>query len=247
MFETAIPGAGYGYGTQQVGPPLGTYGSLGSQYGQPAGLPGAVALGQPQFGGQAGWPGVMAQRFGGYPAPQSFPPLTIGPGAIPFQQIQPQFGQPQFGQSQFGQSQFGQSQFGQPQFGQPQFGQPQLGQPQFGGQQLGVTQPQVQLIPVVTPQGWIGLLLLATGQPLAIGPTVGGISGGLGQYPGYGYGVPQGMIGGGQVGLGGLGGGYLPLQVQQQIPQQVSQVYVPGIPIAGPSFPGQPLGATPIH
>jgi hypothetical protein len=103
-------------------------------------------------------------------------------------------------------------------------------------------QPQVQVIPVVTPQGWFGLLLLATGQPLIIGGAGAGISGGLGQYPGYGYGAPQGMIGGAQAGIGGFGGpggGYLPLQAQQQIPQQM--------PFGGPPFAGQPLGGMPIH
>jgi hypothetical protein len=56
------------------------------------------------------------------------------------------------------------------------------------------------------------------------------------------------MIAGGQIGLGGqgvFGGGYLPLQIQQQIPQQVPQTYVPAVPFATPSFPGQPPGA--IH
>ncbi len=219
MFETAISGAGYGYGTQQVGP-QGPY------------------FGQPLFGGPAGG---MAQQFGGYTAgaPQSVLPLTIGHGAVPFQQIQPQFGQPQFGQPQFG----------QPQFGPLQFGPLQFGQPPLGAQQLGLTQPQVQVIPVVTPQGWFGLLLLATGQPLVIGATAGGIYGGLGQYPGYGYGAPQGMIGGAQAGLGGFGGpgGYLPLQAQQQIPQQIPQMYQPVTPFGAPAFPGQPLGVTPIH
>jgi hypothetical protein len=217
MFETAISGLGYGYGTQQVGP-QGPY------------------FGQPPFGGPVGG---MAQRIGGYPTgvPQSALPLTIGPGAVPFQQIQPQFGQPQFGQPQFGQPQFGQPQFGQPQFGQPQFGQPQYGQPQFGQpqwgvQQLGLTQPPVQVIPVVTPQGWFGLLLLATGQPLVIGATVGGIAGGLGQYPLGSFGGP---------------GGSLPLQAQQQIPQQMSQMYQPFTPFGAPPFPGQPLGVSPIH
>lgn len=111
-----------------------------------------------------------------------------------------------------------------------------------------MTQPRIHVIPVVTPQGWIGLLLLATGQPLAVGPTVSGISGGLGQYPGYGYGAPQGVMGGVQTGaggqIGGLGGGYLPLQVQQQIPQQM---YGTSVPFAGLGLPGQPLGAMPIH
>lgn len=224
MFETAIPGAGYGYGTQQVGPPPGTYGNLAAQFGQPVGLP-VGAFGQQPFGGQVGGlAGIMGQRFGGQP-------LTIGTGAMPFQQIQPQFGQPQFAQPQVW---------------------PQFGQPQFGGQQFGITQPQVQVIPVVTPQGWLGLLLLATGQPLVIGATAGGLYGGLGQYQGYGYGAPPGVIGGGQAGfggqVGGLPGGYLPLQVQQQqIPPQLSQMYGPPMPFAGPSFPGQPLGAIPIH
>jgi hypothetical protein len=206
MFETAI--SGYGYGTQQVGP-QGPY------------------FGQPPFGGPAGG---MAQPIGGYPAgaPQSLLPLTIGPGAVPFQQIYPRFGQPQFGQQQLG----------QPQLGPLQFGQPQFGQPQFGIQQLGLTQPPIQpiqVIPVVTPQGWFGLLLLATGQPLVIGVTAGGISGGLGQYPGYGWGAPQGMI-----------GGYLPLQAQQQVPQ-IPQMYQPVTPFGAPTFPGQPLGGMPIH
>jgi hypothetical protein len=226
MFETAIPGAGYGYGGQHVGP-QGPYGNLPGQFGQSA---------------------------GGYPtgAPQSLLPLTMGPGSVPFQQIQPQFGQqqfgqpqfgqpqfgqpqfgqPQFGQQQFGQAQFGQQQFGQPQFGQQQFGQPQFGQPQLGIQQLGLTQPPVQVIPVVTPQGWFGLLLLATGQPLVIGATVGGISGGLGQHALGGFGGP---------------GGYLPLQAQQQIPQQIPQMYQPVTPFGVPTFPGQPFGGMPIH
>ena len=73
MFETAMPGAGYGYGygAQQVGPQ--------GPYGQ------------------------APQRLGGYPVgiSQSVLPLTIGPGGIPFQQIQPQLGQQQFGQQQF--------------------------------------------------------------------------------------------------------------------------------------------------
>jgi hypothetical protein len=68
-------------------------------------------------------------------------------------------------------------------------------------------------------------------------------------------------------GVGGLGGGYSPFQAQQQIPQQqipqqqipqqqipqqqipqqqIPQMYVPVVPI-GTSFPGQPLGAVPIH
>jgi len=107
------------------------------------------------------------------------------------------------------------------------------------------------VIPVVTPQGWFGVLLLATGQPHLIGATIGGIPGGLGQYQGYVYGAPQGMLGWGQTGpsgqVGGLGGGYLPLQVQQQIPQQVPQMYGSAVPFAAPSFPGQPLGAIPMH
>jgi hypothetical protein len=213
MFETAMPGAGYGYGygAQQVGPQ--------GPYGQ------------------------APQRLGGYPAgiSQSVLPLTIGPGGVPFQQQQ--FGQPQFGPPQFGPPQFGPPQFGQQQFGLPQIGPQQFGQPQWGAQQLGPVQSQVQVIPVVTPQGWFGLLLLATGQPLIIGGTAG-VSGGLGQQPAYGYGGQPGIMGGAQTGIGGLGGlggpgGYLPLQAQQQIPQQ--------IPFGATPFPGQPFGFMPIH
>jgi hypothetical protein len=244
MFETAIPGAGYGYGAQQVGP-QGLY-NLSGQFGQPAAPSTAGGMGQPQFGGQPGGLGVgVAQRFAGYPIPQSALPLTMGPGAVPFQPIQPQFGlpqigpqqfgQPQFGlpqigPQQFGQPQFGQPQFGQPQFGQPQFGQPQFGQPQFGTQQLGVTQ-LLQVVPVVTQQGWIGLLLLVTGQPLPIGLAAGGTSAGFGQY----------------TAAGGFGGGYSPLQAQQPIPPGFPQMYSPVAPFGAPAFPGQVPGALPTH
>jgi hypothetical protein len=259
MFETAIPGVGYGSATQQVGLPLGNYGNPFGQFGQQFGPQGTGAFGQPSFGGPAGGQaGILAQRFASYQTPQSVLPLTIAPGTIPFQQIQSPFGQPQLGQWPWGQPSLAQLQIGQPQIGQPQWGQPQFGQPSFGqqpfaGQQLGMTQPQIQLpqvqvIPVVTPHGGFGVLLLATGQPLVIG--AGSLLGGLGQYPGYG--TPwQGLVGGGQTGLGGqiggLAGGYLPLQVQPQIPQQVPQMYGPTMPVGTPNFPGQPFGPMPIH
>ena len=50
---------------------------------------------------------------------------------------------------------------------------------------------------------------------------------------------------------GGPGGGYLPFQSQQQIPQQqipqIPQMYVPVVPIGATSVPGQPPGVAPIH
>ncbi len=225
MFGTTQLGAG-GYGTQPLGP-QGFYGNVLGQFGQPTGM----GIGQLQLGG--------------------LPLMTIGPGAVPFQQTQPQFGQPQFGQ--------------------PQFGQPQFGQPQVGAQVLGQRQAPFIVTPVVTPQGWVGLLLLSTAQPVGIGlgpgmgtqQFAGGIPGGLGQFPqqiapwitgAYGYGLPQlgsqGVLGGAPAGFGGgvgggalagqigggpgaIGGGYPPFQPQQQFG-------------ASPWF-GQPLGALPIH
>ncbi len=255
MFETATPGAGYGYGAQQFGP----QGYLGNLYGQ-FGQPGAV--GQQQLGGQlGGMAGGMAQGFlpfgagqgipgYGYATPQTVLPLTVAPGTVPFHQLQQQT-QPQIGPWQYGASQV-----------------------PFGQQQFGQVQPQLQVIPVLTPQGWIGQLVLTIGQQPG-----GGVGAGLGgqqfgqmpsvaQWPtaGYGYGVPQispqAMMGGLQPGFGGggfgsqFGGGYSPFQVQQQIPQQqipqqqipqIPQMYVPVVPIGATSFPGQPFGAAPIH
>jgi hypothetical protein len=288
MFGTAIPGAPYGYGAQQLGP-QGYLGNLYGQVGQPGGVQTAGPFGQQQLGGQLGGvAGGMAQGFlpfgavqgipgYGYATPQTVLPLTVAPGTVPFQQVQQT--QPQLGPWQYGASQ------------QP-FGQPPLGQPQFGQQQFGQGQPQLLVIPVLTPQGVVGQLVLAIGQQPG-----GGFGGGLGgqqfgqiaptaPWPstGYGYGVPQispqALMGGIQPGIGGggfggqfgggggLGGGYLPYQAQQQIPQQqipqqlipqqlipqqqipqqqIPQMYVPIVPIGAASFPGQPLGAVPIH
>ncbi|MFL5494335.1 MAG: hypothetical protein ACJ8DC_08140 [Gemmatimonadales bacterium] len=286
MFVTATPGPGYGYGAQQFGP-LGYLGNLYGQVGQPGGVQTAGPFGQ-QLGGQqqpggqlGGGAGGMAQGFlpfgavqgipgYGYATPQTVLPLTVAPGTVPFQQTQQT--QPQLGLWQYGASQLP--------FGQQPFGQQPFGQQPFGQQQLGPVQPQLQVIPVLTPQGLVGQLVLTIGQQPG-----GGFGAGLGgqqfgqpsvaPWPttGYGYGVPQispqAMMGGVQPGfggggfgsqfggVGGLGGGYSPFQAQQQIPQQqipqqqipqqqIPQMYVPVIPI-GTSFPGQPLGAVPIH
>jgi hypothetical protein len=245
MFETATPGAGYGYGAQQF-VPQGYLGNLYGQVGQPGGVQTAGPFGPQQLGGQLGGaPGGMAQGFlpfgagqgipgYGYATPPTVLPLTVAPGTVPFQP--PQQTQPQLGPWQYGASQL-----------------------PFGQQQFGPVQPQLQVIPVLTPQGWIGQLVLTIGQqPGPVAPWL---------TTGYGYGVPQispqapmggvqpGFGGGGFGGQfsGGPGGGYLPFQAQQQIPQQqipqqqIPQMYVPVVPIGATSFPGQPLGAAPIH
>jgi hypothetical protein len=250
MFETATPGAGYGYGAQQFGP-QGYLGNLYGQVGQPGGVQTAGPFGPQQLGGQLGGvPGGMAQGFlpfgagqgipgYGYATPPTVLPLTVAPGTVPFQP--PQQTQPQLGPWQYGASQL-----------------------PFGQQQFGPVQPQLQVIPVLTPQGWIGQLVLTIGQqPGPVAPWL---------TTGYGYGVPQispqapmggvqpGFGGGGFGGQfgGGPGGGYLPFQALQQIPQQqipqqqipqqqIPQMYVPVVPIGATSFPGQPLGAAPIH
>jgi hypothetical protein len=266
MFETATPGAGYGYGAQQFGP-QGYLGNLYGQVGQPGGVQTAGPFGPQQLGGQLGGvPGGIAQGFlpfgagqgipgYGYATPQTVLPLTVAPGTVPFQP--PQQTQPQLGPWQYGASQL-----------------------PFGQQQFGPVQPQLQVIPVLTPQGWIGQLVLTIGQQPGggFGAGLGGQQ--FGQMPsvapwlttGYGYGVPQispqapmggvqpGFGGGGFGGQfgGGPGGGYLPFQALQQMPQQqmpqqqipqqqIPQMYVPVVPIGATSFPGQPLGAAPIH
>jgi hypothetical protein len=278
MFVTATPGAGFGFGAQQFGP-QGYLGNLYGQFGQPGGVQTAAPFGQQQPGGQqqfggqqqlggqlGGGVGGIAQGFlpfgavqgipgYGYATPQTVLPLTVAPGTVPFQQMQQT--QPQLGPWQYGASQF-----------------------PFGQQPFGQVQPQLQVIPVLTPQGLVGQLVLTIGQQ-----SGGGLGAGLGgqqfgQMPsvppwastGYGYAVPQispqAMIGGVQPGfgggglgsqlggVGGLGGGYSPFQTLQQIPQQqipqisqqqIPQMYVPVVPIGAASFPGQPLGAVPIH
>jgi hypothetical protein len=274
MFETATPGAGYGYGAQQFGP-QGYLGNLYGQFGQPGGVQtawpfgqqlGGQQLGGQQFGGQqlGGQPGGVAGGiaqgflpFGavqgipgyGYATPQTVLPLTVAPGTVPFQQVQQS--QPQFGLWQYGASQV-----------------------PFGQQQFGQVQPQLQVIPVLTPQGLVGQLVLTIGQQPGggFGAGLGGQQ--FGQMPsvapwpiaGYGYGVPQispqAMIGGVQPGfgqpgfggggfgsqfggVGGLGGGYSPFQAQQQIPQQqIPQQQIPQQQIPQMYVPVVPIGAT---
>jgi hypothetical protein len=172
---------------------------------------------QQPFGAGTGIPGIL--------------PLTVAPGAVPFQQIQQ---------------------------AQPQLGPWYSGAPQspFGQQQLGGVQPHFAVIPVLTPQGVVGQLVLM------IAPQPGG--GAPWATAGYGYGVPQispqalmggvqpafggGGFGGQYGGAAGLGGGYSPFQAQQLIPQQqIPQTYVPFVPIGATGFPGQPPGVGPIH
>jgi hypothetical protein len=232
MFETLVPGAGYGYGAQQFGP----QGYLGNLYGQ-FGQPGAVGQQQPggQLGGMAGGMAHGFLPFGagqgipgyGYATPQTVLPLTVAPGTVPFHQLQQT--QPQLGPWQYGASQV-----------------------PFGQQQFGQVQPQLQVIPVLTPQGLVGQLVLTIGQipqqqipqqqipQISPQAMMGGVQPGLG---GGGFGS--------QFGGGGLGGGYSPFQAQQQIPQQqipqIPQMYIPVVPIGATNFPGQPFGAAPIH
>jgi hypothetical protein len=287
MFGTAIPGAAYGYGAQQFGP-QGYLGNLYGQFGQPGGVQTAGPFGPQQLGGQqplggqqqpggppGGGAGGLAQGFlpfgavqgipgYGYATPQTVLPLTVAPGTVPFQQMQQT--QPQFGPWQYGASQ---QPFGQQPFGQQPFGQQPFGQQPFGQQQFGQVQPQLQVIPVLTPQGLVGQLVLTIGQQPggAFGAGLGGQQ--FGQMPpvapwastGYGYGVPQispqAMLGGVQPGFsgggfggqfgagGGLGGGYSPFLAQQQIPQQqIPQQQIPQQQIPQMYVPFVPIGAT---
>jgi hypothetical protein len=134
-------------------------------------------------------------------------------------------------------------------------------------------QPQLQVIPVLTPQGLVGQLVLTIGQQPSggFGAGLGGQQ--FGQMPsvapwpttGYGYGVPQispqAMMGGIQPGFGGGGlggqfggggglGGYSPFQAQQQIPQQqipqqqIPQQQIPQQQIPQMYVPVVPIGAT---
>jgi hypothetical protein len=99
-----------------------------------------------------------------------------------------------------------------------------IGQGPVPFQQQQLQPPQLQLIPVATPQGVIGQWVLVGGfvtPQIPMSPwSAGSIGYGVPQYgvPQYG----QSLIGP-QSQIGGLGGGYLPLQAQQQIPQQLYQ------------------------
>ena len=281
MFGTAMPGAGYGYGAQQVGPQS-YYGGFHPQPGSTTGPSIGMPFGQPQAGGQsqlAGPTGVPGFGYGtqqpgfGYGAQQP----GFGYGAQ-----QPGFGyggqQPGFG---YGAQQPGIGYGGQqPGFGSgaqqnvlpltfgagtaPFIGHPsQLGGGQLGSSQFGQVQPQIYVVPVPTPQGWIWQLVVAGGQPpggqppggmgqAVSGQQFGAGLGGGSQLPWIGTGQPYGY-GGPQLGQpmmtpsmqaggipGGLAGGYLPLQQLQQIPQGF-------MPMGGAPFPGQPLTPSPIH
>ncbi len=220
MFEIGIPGASFGYGAQQIGPQgYGSYQGLQSQRFAPySALPGTQGI--------------------GYPAGQSVLPLTLGPGTIPFQLAQPPLGQQQIGQQPFGQQPFGQQPFGVSPFSQPSLLQSQLQQPQY--QQLQFQQPQLQVIPVVTPQGWVAQLVLVNGQPLGIATGYGTPQ--IQQSPWstawYGYGVPQ--IAGPQIAPQSQIGGFT---------QQLPQTYVPMVPFGATPTPfvGQPLATSAMH
>jgi hypothetical protein len=109
------------------------------------------------------------------------------------------------------------------------------------------------VIPVLTPQGLVGQLVLTIGQipqqqiPQQQIPQISPQAMMGGVQPGFGGGGFGSQFGGG----GGLGGGYSPLQAQQQMPQQqipqIPQMYIPVVPIGATNFPGQPFGAAPIH
>ncbi len=159
----------------------------------------------------------MAQGTGyGFGAQQGLPGYGI-----------PQ-GQSQFGLSPFGGSPFGQPQIGQPPLGQPPIGQAQFGQPQFGQALFGQSQSPIQVLPVVTPQGWVGVLVLTTLQPIPVGIGLQG---------------PMQVQAPWATGRLGAIGGYLPLQVQQQMPSPYSPLGLTGAGGVG----GQPLGYGLVH
>jgi hypothetical protein len=262
--QQGIPGFGYGgnvqetlsqipglgnipFTGQQFQQPFGgisPFGGIGQQLGQQHPLLQAL-IAQSAMGQQVQHPllqALIAQSALGQQIGQQQPLLQALAGQAGIGQ---QFGQQPLLQSLIGQTGFGQTGFGQAGFGQTGFGQAGIGQ-QLGQypwlQSIVGAQSPVKVLPVVTPQGWVGVMLVVRVQPIPVGFGAG-IGGGIGQQVGLGgIGQQLGLGGiGQQLGLGGIGGrigGMLGQQTQQQLPL--------GFTGAG-TFAGQPLGYTPIH